>query len=160
MSKSEEKTVKVTFSLSLESKETLSYLKKKGTSATSLLDTLLKFDKESADKFLTTYQQMNPDKIDNFNYLRLPTGGLVYKDSVMQKVIDSNISLVSDSQAIEKGVKAIKEAYEKKIDETDGKAILERVNIAEKAILSVHQRFLEQQSLVAALQKEVELLKG
>lgn len=155
-------TVQVNLALKKTTKETLNAIKKEmGINQATLVDSLLQFDADAADLFLELFKKKNPDKVKDYNYLRMPNGGLVYRDSVMQKIVDSNVSELTEDGARRKGIEIIEETLrDEKIPETDARALMKRLATVEQALISVHREYKKQRGEIDSLQSAVNNSSG
>lgn len=138
--------IKVNFMISESSKEKLEQIKKSTKfNNSAIVDMLLQFDQKGLEFFIEQFVNIND--LQKYNYRLLENGGIVLNKSTMNKIINSNISLYTEDEAINKGIQAINEKYgdSPKPDKTTD----EKFVYHEKVILTLHKN-------IQALEKKLD----
>lgn len=139
----EEKKIKINYTVSQTTKDIVDKLKKQEKlNLSQTLDTLLKFDNESAKLFLELFLKNNPQIQDSDkNFIGWSNlGGYLLNGEGMKKVADSKILEKSYEDIIATGM----ETEKRKFDSTINKLELEdRFYNMETVVLSCMQRVKE-----------------
>ncbi|OHE05413.1 hypothetical protein [Sulfurimonas sp. RIFOXYB12_FULL_35_9] len=131
--------IKVNFTLLPESKEMLARIKKEEKyNISTFLDDILRFDDKAVEIFLNIYKNINKERISRYNYLRLEDGGVIYNQATMDKVLNSNIALLTDDAVVKQGFD----------------------NSAPTAPMNTEERFTYHEKIMLVLNKDIQSLKN
>lgn len=146
--------IKVNFMISESSKERLEQIKKSTKfNNSAIVDSLLQFDQKGLEFYIEQFANIN--NLQNYNYRMLDKGGVVLNKTTMDKVINSNISLYTEEEAVQKGIKAIDEKYGNSAE--PNKTTDEKFVYHEKIILTLHRNI---QSLENKLNDKIKFIEG